>query len=317
MAGPVTIGLDLGGTKCLGVAVDGANQVLDTYRVPTPEGDVALLDAMADVARELRGRVGQAAAVGVGAPGLVDRDGVLRVAPNLRGVVDLAIRAELEVRLSVPVHVDNDASCAAWGERELGAARSYDDVILVTLGTGIGGGIVTDGRLYRGANGFGAEMGHMVVCPDGPPCSCGQRGCWEQYASGNGLGRLGREAVAAGEAPRLAELAGSADAVRGQHVVQAASEGDAGGKLVVERFAWWLARGLANLANIFDPQAFVVGGGLVAAGDVILAPARGVFPGLVMAAEHRPEIAIIPAQLGEQAGAIGAATVARVRASDG
>lgn len=312
-----TVGLDLGGTKCLGLAVDADNNILERHRVPTPKGDAAILDAMAEVARELQGRVGDVSAVGVGAPGLVDRDGVLRVAPNLPGVFDLAIRAELERRLSVAVHVDNDASCAAWGERELGAARSYDDVILVTLGTGIGGGIVADGHLYRGANGFGAEMGHMVVCPDGPPCSCGQRGCWEQYASGNGLGRLGRDAVAAGEAPRLVELAGSADAVRGQHVVQAATEGDAGAKTVIERFAWWLARGLANLANIFDPQAFVVGGGLVAAGDVILAPTREVFPGLVMAADHRPEIPIVPAQLGEDAGAIGAATVARVRAAGG
>src|SRR5207237_4701586 len=137
-------------------------------------------------------------------------------------------RAELERRAGLPVQVDNDATCATWGEREIGAARDIDDLVMVTLGTGVGGGIVTDGTIYRGANGFAGEIGHMVVDPHGPPCTCGSRGCWERYASGSGLGRLAREAALAGKATRVVELAaGDAEAVKGEHVTQAAREGDA------------------------------------------------------------------------------------------
>src|SRR5205807_3790376 len=153
---------------------------------------------------------------------------------------------------------------------------------LVTLGTGIGGGIVADGRLYRGANGFAGEIGHMVVDPHGPLCPCGQRGCWERFASGSGLGRLGREAAMAGAAPRLVELAGGdAEAVRGEHVTEAAREGDGEARAVMERFAWWGALGLVNLVNAFDPALFVIGGGLVAAGDLLFDPLRSQFSELL------------------------------------
>src|SRR5205823_7234153 len=163
-----------------------------------------------------------------GVPGLVDRDGVLRVAPNLRGAAGLAVRQEMQARVGVPVQADNDATCAAWGERALGAARGLDEVVLVTLGTGIGGGLISGGRIQRGANRFAGEIGHMVVDPSGPPCPCGRRGCWERYASGSGLGRLAREAAHAGLAPRVVDLAGGdPEAVRGEHVSAAMAEGDA------------------------------------------------------------------------------------------
>jgi glucokinase len=302
-----SVGLDLGGTKCLAVAVEH-DQVVGELRVPTPPGTAALLDALANAARRLvdeRGVVG----VGLGAPGLVDRDGVLQFAPNLRGVGErLPLKAELEARLGVMVRVDNDATCAAWGERQMGAARGYDDVVMVTLGTGIGGGIVVDGRLARGAHGFAGEIGHMILDPDGPPCPCGQRGCWERYASGSGLGRLGREAAVAGTADRVVELAGGdPELVRGEHVSRAASDGDPGGLAVLHHFARWVAVGLVNLANIFDPEAFVLGGGLVEMGDLLLAPVAASFAELLTSQAHRPSVAILPATLGERAGAIGAA----------
>lgn len=308
-----TVGVDLGGTKCLGLAVGPDGAVLAEHRLPTPRrGGAAVLDTIAAVAAHLRDAVPGVSAVGVGAPGLVDAAGVLRFAPNLPGVEHLPVRGALQERLGLPVTVENDATCAAWAERELGAGRRGDCVVLVTLGTGIGGGLVLGGRLHRGANGFAAEIGHMVVDPHGPVCPCGQRGCWERFASGSGLGRLAREAAHAGRAARMVELAGGdPEDVRGEHVVAALSEGDDDARRVMERFAWWLALGLANLANILDPELFVLGGGLVAAGDLLLEPARRAFADLVEGGAYRPAIDIVPAALGERAGAIGAALVAR------
>jgi glucokinase len=281
--------------------------------VATPEGAQPLVAEILDLVEELEG-YGPVEAVGVGAPGLVDRDGVLRFAPNLSlGGAPLDVRSPVQARLGVPVTVDNDATCAAWGERELGAAQGLDDVILVTLGTGIGGGIITDGTVERGANGFAGEIGHMVVDPDGPECPCGQRGCWERFASGSGLGRLAREAAQAGSAAGVVKLAGGdLEAVRGEHVTRAVAAGDAEAAELLDRFAWWVALGLANLANIFDPQAFVLGGGLVRAGEALLAPTRTTLRRLLPA--QRPDVAVLPAVLGERAGAVGAACLAATRA---
>jgi len=304
-----TVGVDVGGTKCLAVLLEG-NEVGAEQRVPTPGAPAALLDAVAALVGEVSG--GSAVvAVGIGAPGLVDVAGVLRFAPNLPGIVGLPLKAELERRLGIPVQADNDATCAAWGEHEMGAAKGRDEVVLVTLGTGIGGGIVSGGRISRGANGFAGEVGHMVVDPEGPLCTCGRRGCWERFASGTGLARLGRDAALAGRASRVVELAGGdPDRVRGEHVAAAAAEGDAEAAAVMARLAWWVALGLSNLANAFDPGAFVIGGGLSEAGDVLFAPVRTAFADLLGGDGHRPEIDILPAALGEHAGAIGAAGLA-------
>ena len=181
---------------------------------------------------------------------------------------------------------------------------------MVTLGTGIGGGVVTGGVLQRGANGFGGEPGHMVVDPKGPPCPCGRRGCWERFASGSGLGRLAREAATSGRGGRFLEFAGGdPDDVRGEHVTRAALEGDADALAVFREFGWWAALGIANLVNLLDPEIVVVGGGLVGAGEIVLGPIREAFPQLVLAAEHRPQVPIVAAQLGNDAGAIGAALI--------
>ena len=310
-----TVGIDLGGTKCLGVAVvDGA--VVAEERVATPrEGGEAVLATMAELARAVAAASGSPLdGLGVGVPGLVDPDGVLRFAPNLRGAAGLAVRAGLEARLGVPVEADNDATCAAWGEHELGAARGLSDVILVTLGTGIGGGIVAGGRIHRGANRFAGEVGHMVVDPNGPPCPCGQRGCWERFASGSGLGILGRDAGMSGRADRVVELAGGdPESVRGEHVTLALAEGDPGAGQVIAEFAGWVALGLSNLANIFDPEAFVIGGGLVDCGDALLDPVRGAFAAQLPGYELRRPIAVLPAALGLSAGAIGAACLVAAR----
>lgn len=302
-----SVGIDVGGTKLLGVALDRRGQVAAQERRPTPRGAEALVDAVADLVDAL----GPAGAVGVGAPGLVDRRGVVRVAANLEGVEDLDLRGALRRRFpDAAVQIDNDATCAAWAEFRVGAAAGVGDAVLVTLGTGIGGGLVAGGRVLRGAHGFGGEIGHMVVDPHGPRCPCGKRGCWERLASGSGLGRLGREAAEAGRLGAVVAAAGGdAAAVTGEHVTAAAADGDAEARAVMEDFAWWLALGLANLTEIVDPQRFVLGGGLVEAGEVLLAPTRRAFAGLVQAPAARA-VEIVAAELGERAGAVGAALLA-------
>ena len=307
--GGPSLGVDLGATKCLGVALDADGSVLAEHRLATPAGERAIVDAVAEVA----GVLGPAPSVGVGAPGLVDVDGVLRFAPNLPGVFDLPLRAAVEERLpGTDVRIENDASAAAWGESRMGAARGVADALVVTLGTGIGGGIIAGGTLLRGANGFAGEIGHMVVDPHGPPCTCGKRGCWERLGSGSGLGSLAREAAVADPTSRTVELAGGdAEAVRGEHVTRAAVEGDEGASAVMARFAWWVALGLANLTAVFDTELIVLGGGLVEAGELLLRPVRQAFGDLVEGGRHRPEVRIVAATLGERAGAIGAALLAR------
>ncbi|MGH9299495.1 MAG: ROK family protein, partial [Acidimicrobiales bacterium] len=224
------------------------------------------------------------------------------------------VAAGLEARLSEhspSVQVDNDATCAAAGESAFGAGAGRSDVLFVTLGTGIGGGVVAGGRLLRGAGNLAGEIGHFVVDPQGPPCGCGRRGCWERYASGSGLGRIARDAALAGRASRVMALAGGdADSVLGEHVVVALSEGDAQATAVMEEYAWWLALGLANLANVLDPAVIVLGGGLVRAGEALMGPVRGAFLDQVEGATLRPAIEIVPAALGDRAGAVGAAVLA-------
>ena len=303
-----TVGLDVGGTKILGVAIVGGEVVAEDRRASARTGE-ELLDDMAALVALLGEEAGDpVTAVGVGLPGLVDRQGSLRFAPNLAGASGLQVRAGLEARVGVPVAVDNDATCAAWGERQLGAARGLDDVVLVTLGTGIGGGIISGGRLQRGAQGFAAEIGHMVVDPMGPACACGRTGCWERFASGFGLGRLAREAAQAGRADAILTRAGiGPEDLRGEHVTAAVAAGDPEAIEIMAGFASWVALGLANLANIFDPEAFVIGGGLVACGDALLGPARVAFADQVEGGPARPPIALLAAELGVRAGAIGAA----------
>jgi glucokinase len=303
-------GVDIGGTKCLGVVVDDAGAVLREERLSTPAGADALLDVLDAVAVVLS----PYDSFGVGAAGLVSIDGVWRAAPNVTGVWDFPVGARLAARLGHPVAVDNDATCAALAEWQAGAAFGASDVVLVTLGTGIGGGIVSGGRLMRGANGFAGEPGHMVVDPNGPPCVCGRRGCWERYASGSGLARLAREAATGGRLARVVALAGDAEAVRGEHVQFAAREGDHEALLVIDQWAWWVALGLVNLTNLLDPEVVVMGGGLSGAVDLVLAPVRRHFADLLYAPGHRRHPRIEMAALGEQAGAIGAALLVEAHA---
>ena len=301
------VGIDVGGTKCLGVALDGHGQIVGEHRLRTPRGRGSL-PKLIDTLVELVDVLGPCDEVGVGVPGLVTRGGVLRAAANLDEVADFDVAGLLGERLSRQVHVDNDATCAAVAEWRLGAGVGSSDMVLVTLGTGIGGGLVSGGRLQRGTNGFAGEYGHMVVDPSGPPCPCGRRGCWERYASGSGLARLAREATIGRRADRVLEIAGGdPEAVRGEMVQEAAREGDPDALAVIDEFGRWVALGLVNLANALDPERFVLGGGLAAGADLYLGPITRWFGELIYQPELRPMPAITFARWHERAGAVGAA----------
>jgi glucokinase len=250
-------------------------------------------------------------AIGVGAAGLVDvAEGTLRFAPNLAWR-ELPIAARMRDALGLPCQLDNDATVAAYGEFRFGAGRGYRHLLLVAVGTGIGGGIVSDGRLYRGAHGFAAEIGHIIVDPKGPPCGCGNRGCWEQVAAGRAIDRLGREAAREHERSILRRLAeGDPEKVTGALVTEAARQGDEPALRVLSEVGRRLGEGIGGLVNILDPQIVVVGGGAILAGDLLLDPARAAFLDAVQAPEHRPRVPIVAAQLGNDAGAVGAAVLA-------
>jgi len=303
------LGVDVGGTKCLAISLDASGAVVDEQRLPTPKTPDLLIDTVIELAQAMR----PWDSIGVGMPGLVTRSGVLRAAPNLVGIHDLKVSELLGGRLDCFVHVDSDATCAAVAEWKHGASRGIDDFVMVTLGTGIGGGIVAHGALLRGTNGFAGEIGHMVVDPDGPPCPCGRRGCWERYASGSGLARLARGANGDKGVARAIELAaGDPAEVRGEHVAEAAREGDSGALAIVDEYSRWVALGLVNLTNTLDPAMFVLGGGVAANADIFLAPIKHWFGELLYAPDLRPHPVLAFAQLGEQAGAIGAALLADV-----
>ncbi len=279
-----TIGVDIGGTKVFGVLLDRDGSVVAEARVSTPQledphpyvpqsgagEDVA--DAVATVVADLldmtEGQLGEPASVGIGAPGMVDRDGNLRFAPNLPSATGADLRHLVSSRLpGATVVVENDANCAALAEQRFGALRDVRHALMVTLGTGIGVGLVVDGRVELGASGFAGEAGHMIVDPAGPACPCGRRGCWERYASGGGLGRLAREAAYAGRLSHvIARLGGDPESVHGEDITLAALEGDAGALGVLAELGWWVALGLANLVAVVDPERIVLGGGLGEAG---------------------------------------------------
>jgi glucokinase len=304
------VGLDVGGTKinALRVAADG--DVLDSATVATPADDPdATIATMIEVSERVR--TPDVVAIGVGAAGLVDAEqGVLRFAPNLAWR-EVPIAARMRDALGLPCQVDNDANVAAWGEWRFGAGRAFRHMLLLTVGTGIGGGLVAGGRLFRGAHGFAAEAGHIIVEPGGPPCGCGNRGCLEQVASGTAIGRLGTRAAREHPGSLLAELAGGdPDLVTGRVVTEAARKGDPVSIGVLAEVGRRLGEGMAGLVNVLDPEVVVLGGGVVGAGDLLLHPARAACRDAIEGAEHRPDVPIVPAELGANAGAVGAATLA-------
>ena len=313
---PLAIGVDIGGTKVAGGVVDDTGAVIDRTQRLTPSTDVAATEAtIAAVVAEL-GERHQVTAVGIGAAGWIANDrATVLFAPHLAWR-DEPLRDALQQATGIPVLVENDANAAAWAEYRFGAARDASVAVMVTLGTGIGGGLVMGGVLYRGAFGVGCEYGHMTVVPDGRRCACGNRGCWETYASGTALAHDARElaAVAPVAAHRLLELAeGDLDALTGPLVTRAAREGDPAAIEIYTAMGRWLGRGLASLAAALDPAVFVIGGGVSQAGDLLIGPAKQAYAETLTGRGFRPLADIRLAELGPDAGLVGAADLARRR----
>ena len=308
----LTCGVDVGGTKIAGAVIDTEGTVLDEHRVESPATDTeAIEDAIADLVTELGSRH-RIEAVGIGAAGYISASRALVMfAPNLAWR-DVDLKAELEERVDVPVVVENDANAAAWGEFRFGAAADADDLLLVTVGTGVGGGIVLDGELFRGSFGAAAEIGHVRVVPGGRLCGCGNLGCLEQYGSGSALVKHVREAAHAPEAATLLDAAGGdPELITGPMITEAARAGDPFARGQLAEIGRWLGEGIASLAAVLDPACVVIGGGVSDAGDLLLDPIRAAFLDQLPAREYRPEAEIRLATLGNRAGMIGAADLAR------
>ena len=312
----LTIGVDVGGTKVAAGLVDEDGTILRRTRRPTPSSSPEDVETIvAACVAELREGV-EVEAVGIGAAGFItaDRSTVL-VAPNLSWR-DEPLRDAVSERVGLPVVVENDANAAAWAEYRFGAGRGERHLVLVTVGTGIGGGIVLDGALYRGRFGIGAEFGHMQVVVGGRRCGCGQHGCWEQYCSGRALLHEAREIadVRRLHGKRLLELGGGRpEGIQAIEVTQAAREGDQAALDCFEEIGTWLGQGLADLAAVLDPGAFVIGGGVSDAGELLLVPARAAYVARLTGTGARPLADIRLAELGNDAGVVGAADLARDR----
>jgi glucokinase len=311
---PLTVGIDIGGTKVLAAVVDPVGHVVEVARRPTQGHDVKLVeDTIVDLVTSFAKRH-DVGAVGIGAAGFVDATRTtVMFSPHLNWRRE-PLRARVAERVRLPVVVDNDANMMGLAESRFGAGRGHRYVLCVTLGTGIGGALVIDNRVFRGANGMAGEFGHMQVVPDGHRCECGNRGCWEQYASGNRLVRDARELVAADSpmARHLRDLVqGDPSRLEGPLITAAAREGDPLSIELLTDVGEWLGTGLAGLAAAFDPSCIIIGGGVSDAGDLLLDPVRRAFSRGLTGRGHREEPVIVRAELGSQAGMIGAADMAR------
>jgi glucokinase len=313
----LTIGVDVGGTKVAGGVVDEKGVILAQHRVDTPARDAeATTTAITSVIQSMRAEH-DIEAVGIGIAGFVDATrSKVYFAPNLLGWRDGPLRAEVERRVGLLVVVENDANAAAWGEAKFGAGRDDRFIVCVTVGTGIGGGIVVDQMLYRGGFGVGGEIGHIQMVEGGRPCGCGQRGCWEQYASGGALVREARERAAElrADAEILLGLGdGTPEGIAGDHFTQAAQQCDPVAKAAFDTHGHWLGQGLADLAAVLDPECFVLGGGVSEAGALVLDPTVAAFEHLLTGRGRRPTATVVLAELGNDAGLVGAADLARYR----
>jgi glucokinase len=310
----LTIGVDIGGTKVAAGVVSSDGAIIARTRRDTPADDpLRTADVIADAVRELTA-AHEVTAVGLGAAGFVDATrSTVMFAPNVAWR-DEPLRVAMEQRLGLPAVVENDANAAAWAEARFGAGRGADSVVVLTVGTGIGGGIVVGGELVRGHFGVAAEIGHLNIVPDGRRCGCGMQGCWEQYASGRALVQEAYDQAVASPAlaRELLRLAGGRpEGITGPIVTQAAQAGDVAALQSFDEVGRWLGRGMAQLAAILDPGVFVIGGGASDAGDLLLEPVMRAYRKHLTARGHRPTADVRIAEMGGDAGIVGAADLAR------
>jgi glucokinase len=307
------VGFDVGGTKiAAGIVTEGGRVVhKEVVATPQPSDATALQCTLVELAHKLRNSHPGIMAIGVGAAGLIDwPTGHIRWAPN-SSYRDLPLQRILTAETGLPTAVENDANAAAWAETRVGAGAGYRDAIVLTVGTGIGGGFILDGKLFRGQTGIGGEVGHLIVNPAGQvQCGCGLTGCLEAMASGTALGRIGRAAAAIDPTGMIAVMANGASNVTGETVFDAARLGDLAARSLFDQIGFWLGVGIASLVSLFDPEIVVITGGLILTGDLLLSPTQSSFERFVFARYNRVLPLILPARLGTDAGLIGAALLA-------
>jgi len=309
-----TVGIDIGGTKIAGALVSESGEILRELKVPSPANDSqALQAAVVSMVNELR-QGQEILAVGVAAAGFIDANqAVVVYSPNLSWRNE-PLKAKLEADLGIPVFIENDANAAGWAEYRFGAGRGSHHMMMLTIGTGVGGAIVANGELFRGAFGIGAELGHSNFIPNGKACGCGQKGCLEQYGSGTALLNSAKELIASGspDSSRLAELATLKGELTGVEVYQAIQEGDKGALRLLGELGTNLGMAVASFTAILDPEIMVIGGGVSAAGELLLEPIRAAYLEHLPARGFRPELEIVAAQLHNDAGLVGVADLARL-----
>lgn len=311
----LTIGIDIGGTKVLGGVVDSSGKIIDSARRPTPlSGGKELVATIIDLINEFKGKH-QIAGIGISVAALISKDqGTIVGAPNIANLSKLNFVSEIKKVFSLPVIAENDANAAMWAEYKFGNAKGLNPVMFFIIGTGMGGGLVIDGKLFRGANGIGAEFGHMIVQPNGVKCGCGAYGCIEQYASGSALMRYAKAAISENPAAgaELLELCGvDIENLTGSALTQAAKKGNEMALAAFHKQADWLGSACASYTLLLDPQAIVVGGGVIEAGELFLTPVRSAMEKYMPFAGTHLLPKIIAAKFGNDAGLIGAAELVR------
>ncbi len=307
----LAIGVDVGGTKIAFGVVDGSGQVYAYQSVPTPSDDeAAIVDLICAIATRLQDQHPGVEALGVGAAGWVDwTAGVIHYSPYI-AFDQLPIRQLLEDRIHLPVVVDNDANMAVWAESQFGAGRGIGNMLLLTLGTGVGGGLILNGEVYRGSNCLGAEVGHLAVDPGGAICGCGNRGCFETRASGTALDRAIRALLASDPTCSLARLASGDSVPTGEAVTTAAQSGDESACKLLAEIGYWCGLGAASLVAVLDPALIVIAGGMSRCGELILGPMRASLESHVFARGQRTMPQVVLSQLDTKAGVIGAGSLA-------
>ncbi len=317
------IGIDVGGTNLKAGLVDESGEVLATTKMKIARiaDQEALARTMADMTRELADAAGvpleEIASVGVGVPGAVEiHSGSLLYSCNLP-LRNVPLRRLFHKHLRMPLYIENDANCAALGEYYVGAGRGSKRFVMITLGTGIGGGIIHNGKIFHGSNGMAGEVGHMSIVYGGHPCPCGRKGCWEQYASANALKRLTREAMECEPDSILCQVvAENGGTISGQSAFIAARRGDPVGRQVCDTYVQYLSTGIANLINIFQPDALAIGGGVSnEADEYLLFPVQQQTARETIPCNHDKMTRVVKAELGNQAGIIGAALLGKKKRS--
>jgi glucokinase len=312
-----TIGVDLGGTKMLVGALDGTRVLWESREASTGQSEDELVELLVREVCEARDARPGASAVGLGIPATIDHDSGVAVSAVNLPLTDVPVRDLVSERVGLPVFVDNDANAAALAEYLFGAAQGMPNTVMLTVGTGIGGGLILGGEVYRGATGAGAELGHTVIQADGPPCqgNCPNHGCVEALASGTALGREGRAVAESSPDSALGQMLAAGETIDGRVVTEAALDGDETAIGVFELIGSRLGVACSSFANIFQPDAIVVGGGVIAAGDLLLEPARREVRERALTPMN--ETPILEATLGNDAGMIGAAAMARIELERG